>query len=579
VEPCRRLGAYPERLTDRLDHWALHAPGRTFLAERDLHGRWRRISYSAFRRQSCAAARWLLAAGLSAERPLAILSGNDIEHAILAVGAMYAGIPYAPVSPAYSLISSDFCRLRHVFELLTPGMIFAADGDAYGRAIEAAAPPDAMLVVARNSPHPRTLRFADAISASADGPLPRVGPDHIAKILFTSGSTNVPKGVITTHRMLASNQEMLRTVFPFFAREPLAVCDWLPWNHTFGGSHNFGLVLYNGGSMYLDAGRPVEGLFEQSVANLREIAPTVYFNVPKGYEMLVRHLRCDAALRTRFFSRLRMMFYAGAGLSPYLWDELEQFARETRGHSVPILTGLGATETAPFAMCASPSTAGAGVVGLPVPGVRLKLVPVAGKLEARFRGPNVTPGYWRQPDLTAAAFDDDGYYRMGDGVRAIDPADPGRGFLFDGRLSEDFKLSTGTWVSVGPLRAGFLRHCAPLVHDVVIAGHDRDEVTALIFLDPRQNSCLSEPAHIALERLLGTFAASNPGSSMRIARALVMEEPPSLDAGELTDKGSVNQAAVLARRFADVKRLYATPCSADVICAAPLRAARAGVTE
>jgi DNA-binding GntR family transcriptional regulator len=370
--------------------------------------------------------------------------------------------------------------------------------------------------------------------------------------------------------MLASNQQMLCTVFPFFAEEPPVICDWLPWNHTFGGSHNFGLVLYNGGSMYLDAGRPLEGAFDATVANLHEIAPTVYFNVPKGFEMLAPHLRRSAELRERFFSRLRMMFYAGAGLSQHVWDELDRLSLETRGGRIPMLTGLGATETAPFAMCASAENTTAGVVGLPVPGVSLKLAPVGGKLEARFRGPNVTPGYWRQPELTAAAFDDEGYYRMGDGLRFLDPADAGRGFLFDGRLSEDFKLSTGTWVSVGPLRTRFLLHAAPLVRDVAIAGHDRGEVTALIFPDPAQYRRLESTggARAALEKLLASFGALNPGSSMRIERAIVLEDAPSFDAGEWTEKGTVNQGAVLRRRADVVERLYRTPYAADVIRAA-----------
>ena len=467
VEPQCELGAYPERLTDSLDDWSERVPRRTFLAQRDDRGGWRCLGYAEFRRRALAAAHWLLGAGLSAERPVAILSGNDLEHAILAMAAMYAGIPYAPISPAYSLISSDFGRLRQVFELLTPGLVFAADGAVFARAIEAVVPPGATLVATKNPPrHRRALAFSE-IAEAARQALPQVTADGVAKVLFTSGSTGVPKGVITTHRMLASNQQMLRQVFPFFAEEPLTVCDWLPWNHTFGGSHNFGLVLYNGGTMYIDGGRPVEGLFDETVANLRDIAPTVYFNVPRGYEMLGPHLRRDGALRERFFSRLRMMFYAAAGLSQQVWDELEALAFETCGRRIPMLTGLGATETAPFALCAGAENKRAGVVGLPVPGVRLKLAPAGGKLEARVKGPNVTPGYWRQPELTAAAFDDEGYYRLGDGLRFLDPSDASHGFLFDGRLAEDFKLSTGNWVSVGPLRLQFLLHFAPYVQDVV----------------------------------------------------------------------------------------------------------------
>ena len=572
------LGEYPPRLTDCLDFWAKEAPGRTFLAQRSQTRAWRRIDYAGFRRRALAVARWLVRAGFDRERPVAILSGNDLEHAILAFGSMYAGIPYAPISPAYSLVSSDLKRLRQCFDLLTPGLVFASDGALFGRAIESVVAPGTVLVVTRNPPRTRPAGDFEEISAVdaefAEPELPVVPADCLAKVLFTSGSTGVPKGVITTHRMLSSNQQMLRTVFPFLADEPPTICDWLPWNHTFGGSHNLGLALYNGGTMYIDGGRPMNGEFEETAANLREIAPTAHFNVPKGYEMLAAVLRHDQDLRDRFFSRLRMMFYAAAGLSQQTWDELERMALETRGCRVPMVTGLGATETAPFAMCASTENRRAGVVGLPVPGVRLKLAPAGGKLEARIQGPNVTPGYWRQPELTRRAFDEDGYYRMGDGLRFADPADANRGFLYDGRLSEDFKLSTGTWVSVGPLRIDFLLHFAPYVRDVVIAGHDRDEVTALIFPDTEQYQRLQlgGRASETLERLLQTFAIASTGSSTRIERAIVLQDPPSLDAGELTDKGTVNQRAVLERRAAMVDRLYAFPLVNEIISAMPRKA-------
>jgi feruloyl-CoA synthase len=365
--------------------------------------------------------------------------------------------------------------------------------------------------------------------------------------------------------MLCSNQEMLRTVFRFFAEEPPVICDWLPWHHTFGGSHNMGLVLYNGGSLYLDAGKPMTGLFEESLRNLREIAPTVYFNVPKGYELLAGHLAADDAFREHFFSRLRMAFFAAAGLPQHIWDAFDELAIRTVGGRVPMLTGLGSTETAPFAICASRFNRRSGVVGIPVPGVDLKLAPVNGKLEARVRGPNVTPGFWGEPQLTSAAFDEEGYYQMGDALAFIDPARPEAGFLFDGRIAEDFKLSTGTWVSVGPLRARFILHAAPWVKDVVIAGHDRDEVTALIFPD-LERLAGADPRGI-FENLLREFARGSTGSSHRIVRAVVLAEAPSLDAGEVTDKGSVNQAAVLKRRAALVEQLYENPVPPAVIVA------------
>jgi feruloyl-CoA synthase len=566
IEPRLELGPYPPRLTDCLDHWAQRAPDRIFLADRTAAGEWRTITYAEMQHRARAVARWLLNAGLSAERPVAILSGNDLGHAVLALGAMYAGIPYSPISPGYSLLSSDFNRLRRVFELLNPGFVFVNDGAQYARAIAAVVPDGTLLAVRANPPHGRTvLDFSQVTGITSDTaePLPDIDSQAVAKVLFTSGSTGVPKGVITTHAMLTSNQEMLRTVFPFFAEEPPVICDWLPWNHTFGGSHNFGIALYNGGTMYLDYGRPTESGFETTVANLREIAPTVYFNVPRGFELLAARLRCDDALRERFFSRLRMMFYAAAALTQDVWDELERLSIEATGARIPMLTGLGATETAPFALCARAENRCAGLVGLPVPGVRLKLAPVGEKLEARVKGPNVTPGYWREPHLTQQAFDEDGYYRFGDAVRFANPADPTQGLLFDGRLSEDFKLSTGVWVSVGPLRLDFLLHCAPYVKDVVIAGHGRAEIAALIFPEPEAG----QNAHATFEHMLNTFAARNPGYSTRICRAIVLDDPPSLDGGELTDKGTVNQAATLLRRAAAVERLYTEPFAEDVICA------------
>jgi len=558
VSPRRQLGAHPERITDRLDEWAARTPSRTFLAERNAAGEWSPVSYAEFRERSQRVARALLDRGLSADRFVAIVSGNSIDHALLACGAMYAGIPYAPISPAYSLVSCDLARLRHIFRLLPVGLVYAEDGREFERAIRDVVPETARLVVSRNPPSGRaTELFDDFAAAGSLADSRRAKPDSIAKILFTSGSTGIPKGVITTHRMLASNQEMLRTVFPFFAEQPPLICDWLPWHHTFGGSHNFGLVLYNGGTIYIDRGRPMPGAFDVSLRNLAEIAPTVYFNVPKGYELLVEHMAANPAFREHFFSRLQMAFYAAAGLPQHVWDAFDRLAVETLGARVPMLTGLGATETAPFALCADKANRRSGVVGLPVPGVELKLAPVNGKLEARVRGPNVTPGFWAEEALTQAAFDEEGYYRMGDSLRFIDPADPQQGFLFDGRIAEDFKLSTGTWVSVGPLRAQLILEGAPWIKDVVIAGHDRDEITALIFRE--------QGTRDTFESLLRDFARHSTGSSNRIARAIVLSEAPSLDDGEITDKGSINQAAVLRRRAALVDRLYSPPYADEVI--------------
>jgi feruloyl-CoA synthase len=408
-----------------------------------------------------------------------------------------------------------------------------------------------------------------------------VGPDTVAKILFTSGSTGVPKGVINTQRMLCSNQVQILAAMPFLGDAPPVIVDWLPWNHTFGGNHNMGLTLFNGGTLYIDEGKPLPGLFETSVRNLREIAPTVYFNVPKGYEMLVPYLRAEPKLRDTFFSKLQMTFYAAAGLSQYVWDSLDEQAVAACGARILMITGLGATETAPYAIGANWETGRSGHIGVPAPGLDLKLVPAADKLEARVRGPNVFPGYWREPALTAACFDADGYWRMGDAVRFVDPAVPGHGLLFDGRLSEDFKLSSGTWVSVGPLRNGFMQHFAPLVRDLVIAAPDRDDITGLVF--PDLDGCralagaapdLAPDALLALpavrarfQDLLDGFARAAGGSASRITRLVLLAVPPSLDKNEMTDKGSLNQRAVLANRAAEVAALYADPPPPAVLVA------------
>jgi feruloyl-CoA synthase len=581
MQTVQPLGAYPARLTERLAHWARRAPSRTFLARRDRSGAWQRFSYAMTLARVRAIGQALLARELGPERPIAILSGNDPEHALLALAALHVGIPYAPISPAYSLLSTDHAKLRAIIDLLTPGLVFAASGRAFGRAIAAAMPADAELVLAEDLPDDRPATpFAalarTAPSAAVDAAHAATGPDSVAKILFTSGSTGLPKGVINTQRMLCSNQAMLQRVLAFLEDQPPVLVDWLPWHHTFGGNHNIGLTLVNGGTLHIDDGKPTATGIVETVRNLREIAPTVYFNVPKGFEELIPYLRQDQALRARFFSRLQLLFFAGAGMARHVWDALDELAIQTIGQRVLMLTGLGATESAPFALCCNAETTGSGVVGLPVPGVELKLVPVEGKLEARLRGPSITPGYWRQPDLTAAAFDEEGFYRMGDAVRFLDPADRAKGFAFDGRLAEDFKLSSGTWVSVGPLRARLIAGLAPLVADVVIAGPDRDCIGVLLF--PDRSACrrlapqaaeaelLRQPAvRAALEERLAALARAATGSSNRVARALVLEEPPSIDAHEVTDKGTINQRAVLARRAALVEALYATPPAAPVI--------------
>ncbi|MDB5501360.1 MAG: feruloyl-CoA synthase, partial [Tardiphaga sp.] len=488
LRPTTALGDYPVRITDCLHRWAKEAPDRVFMAERGEDGGWREVTYAQMLDAARHIASALLARGLSAERPIVILSGNSVDHALLAFGALYAGIPYAPVSPAYSLVSKDFGKLSYLMKLLTPGLVFADDADAFADAIHFNVPEGTEVVTSRGALPDRAVTMLSSLlatpeAADLDAVHDAIGPDTIAKFLLTSGSTGNPKAVINTQRMLCANQIMLRDTLAFLMDEPPVIIDWLPWNHTFGGNHNIGLTLLNGGSMYLDNGKPTPAGIAQTIRNLREISPTVYFNVPKGYESLLPYLRDDAELRQKFFSRLHAMFFSGAGLSPYVWDSLDELSVQATGARVPMLTGLGATETSPFFMCVTPTTSRSGHVGLPVPGNDAKLVPNNGKLEVRAKGPNITPGYWREPELTAKAFDDEGYYIFGDALKPVDPDDLAAGFDFDGRISEDFKLGSGTWVSVGPLRARFIDTCAPLVRDVVIAGINRDELSALVILD------------------------------------------------------------------------------------------------
>ncbi|HEY8336172.1 MAG TPA: feruloyl-CoA synthase [Tardiphaga sp.] len=584
LRPTNPLGDYPTRLTDYLHHWAKEAPDRVFMAERNASGGWREIRYEEMLQITRHIASALLTRGLSADRPIVILSGNSVDHALLAFGALYAGVPYVPVSPAYSLVSKDFGKLSYLMKLLTPGLVFVDDAEAFAGAIHANVPDDVEVVTSFGAlPDRHVTLLADLlatpVAADLDAVHDAIGPDTIAKFLLTSGSTGNPKAVINTQRMLCANQIMLRDTLAFLKDEPPVIIDWLPWNHTFGGNHNVGLTLFNGGSMYLDDGKPTPSGIAATIRNLREISPTVYFNVPKGYESLLPYLRDDAELREKFFRRLHAMFFSGAGLSPFVWDSLDALSVQQTGVRVPMLTGLGATETAPFFMCVTPLTSRSGHVGLPVPGNEAKLVPNNGKLEVRAKGPNVTPGYWREPELTAKAFDEEGYYIFGDALKPVDPDDLSAGFDFDGRISEDFKLGSGTWVSVGPLRARFIATCAPLVRDVVIAGINRDELSALVVLDldgcrlinptlPLDDlkATAADPLiRAAFQERLQTFLAGSTGSSTRITRAVLLDTPLSIDVGEITDKGSVNQRKVLEHRAALIEAIYAGAEDAKVI--------------
>ena len=586
------LGEFPQRLTDRFAHWAAHAPDRTLVARRapDIgqgRGDWQRISFAQMLQRARAVGQALVDRGLSAERPVAILSDNDLEHFTLMMGAMWAGVPFVPVSPAYSLLSQDFGKLRHILGVTTPGLVFAS-GAAYGRAIVAVVPSETEVVLSgegREGGHQGGLEgravtpFAALLGptpgAGIDAAHARVGPDSIVKFLFTSGSTKDPKGVINTHRMMCSNLQMATQAMAFLAEEPPVLVDWLPWNHTFGGNQNIGISLYNGGSLYIDEGKPTPKGMAETLRNLREVAPTVYFNVPKGFEEISLAMERDEVLRKNLFSRVQAFMFAGAGLSQAVWDRLDQQGEQTVGERIPVITGLGMTETAPSCTFALTAAVRSGHIGLPNPGVEVKLVPMheeaEGKTEIRFRGPNVTPGYWRAAQQTAEAFDEEGFYRTGDAVKFVDPQEPQRGLMFDGRIAEDFKLSTGTFVSVGPLRAEIIAAGDPLVQDAVVAGINRDEIGLLVFarvdeararfglaVSLTQAEVFGQPrVREFFQTMLDQLWAAGTGSANRPARALVMVEPPLIDRGEITDKGSINQRAVLAHRAALVERLYA----------------------
>ena len=564
------------RLTDKLSFWAQKAPDRVFLAQRNQEGGWRTVTYRQAHEEVRHLAASLLHHNLSRERPLVVLSGNDIEQGLLSLAAQLVGVPFVPVSPAYSLISTDYDKLRMIVTKIKPGMIFVSHAGPFSKAVTATVPTDIQIVATSGQLADRdVLSYASLaatpITKAVDQHAQDVGPETIAKILFTSGSTGMPKGVINTQKMLCANQAMLSHSLAFAGTEPPVLVDWLPWHHTFGGNHNFGFVLYNGGSLYIDEGKPTPAGIAATAQNLSEISPTVYFNVPKGYEELLPQLRANPALRQRFFEKLHLTFYAGAGLPPHVAKALDDLAIETVGKKILMVTSLGSTETAPASLFCTKQTAKPGVVGVPLPAVELKLVPSAGKLEVRVRGPNVTPGYWKEPDLTAKAFDDEGFYCIGDALKFSIPGEPNGGFIFDGRISEDFKLATGTWVSVGPLRGQLIAHLAPFVKDAVIAGHDRDDIMALLVPEPdaikqflaHDGQGMSDQALLVhprlvneLARQLSQLALQSTGSSTRVTRVAFLTEPLSIDANEMTDKGSINQRAVLARRAHLVEALY-----------------------
>jgi feruloyl-CoA synthase len=561
---------------DWLEHWARQTPDRIFLGERSsVDAPWTTVSYRDALLQVRSVAAWILAQGLSAEHPLVVLSDNSIDHALLTLAAMHVGVPAAAISPAYSLVSKDFDKLRSMIGLLDPGAIYVSGLKPFAPALAAIKPLHSATIVSGDADGTEAILFrqvaATPETAAVAKAFAAVGPDTIAKFLFTSGSTGTPKAVINTQRMLTSSQQAKAQTWSFLegASDELVILDWLPWSHTFGANHNFNLVLRNGGTLYIDGGKPAPGLFADSLANLRSVMPTVYFNVPRGFDMLIAALREDEDLRRRFFGEVKFAFYAGAALPQNLWDAMEDLSVKTTGRALPMVSAWGSTETSPLATDCHFQAERSGNIGVPIPGTELKLVPSGDKHEVRVRGPNVTPGYWKAPELTAQAFDADGFYLIGDAVKFADPDHPELGLFFDGRVAEDFKLNSGTWVSVGTLRVAGITALAPLAQDIVVTGHGGDHVRFLVF--PSIAACRvlsglpdsadvsemirSEKVRAGIAQGLAKLKAQSGGSSGHATRALLLAEPASVDGGEITDKGYINQRAVLTQRAAAVAML------------------------
>ena len=574
----QELQAYPDRLTDRFQHWATNKPNQTLFARRvkladGTLGDWRHVTYAQAWATARNIAQALINRGLNAERPVVILSENSLEHALLALGCMVAGVPFVPTSPPYSLISQDYDKLKHVLRTVTPGMVFASD-TRYAKAIAATASSDMEIVMNEGGIEGQQVTSFKALcqtpaTSQVDAAIAATGPDTIVKFLFTSGSTKMPKAVINTQRLWCANQQQMMQSMPVLAEAPLVLVDWLPWNHTFGGNHNFGMVVFHGGTMYIDDGKPTPTLMHETLRNLREIAPTVYFNVPTGFEAIALAMKTDDLLRKTLLSRVQMFFYAGAALAQPIWDSLYESQEREIGERIVMGTGLGMTESGPFGIFVTNPNVSAGDLGVPTPGLELKLVDMGGKTEVRYRGPNITPGYWRNEEETNGAFDDEGFFCTGDAVKWIDETDVHLGLKFDGRIAEDFKLATGTFVSVGPLRGKIIATGAPYVQDVVLTGINLKEVGAMVFPTPavRALSGLAADAPLAdvlgsapvlahFQNLINELSKTATGSANRIARMCLLSEPPTIDKGEITDKGSINQRSVLTHRADTVAALH-----------------------
>jgi feruloyl-CoA synthase len=578
LEAEQALAPYPNTITERFIHWANTIPDATMFAQRKVLdngqlGEWDRISYQQALQSAKHIGQALLNRGLNSERPVLILSENSLDHALMALACIYVGIPYCPTSPAYSTISQDFEKLHHIIKTLTPGLVFAVDGDKYQKAISNAVSSDTEVVLSKGNVSRPFSKFSELlatpISSDVDEAQRNTGPQTIVKFLFTSGSTKQPKAVINTQKMWCANQQQMAQSMPVLANEHLTLVDWLPWNHTFGGNHNFGMVIYNGGTLYIDDGKPTPALIHETLRNLREISPTVYFNVPSGFESIANNMKTDDVLRKTLLAKVKMFFFAGASLAQPIWDSLFESAEKEVGERIVMGTGLGMTESGPFAIFVTNPDVREGDLGVPTAGLTLKLVPSGDKTEVRYKGPNITEGYWRSPQETLDAFDEEGFFCTGDAVKWIDEQNPHLGLKFDGRTAEDFKLSTGTFVSVGPLRAKIINLGAPYVQDAVITGLNQKEVGAMIFTNNKIRQLAQVDSHAPLseiyahpgvisffQNVIDQLGKQATGSATKIARAILLEEPASIDKGEITDKGSINQRAVLKHRDALVKSLH-----------------------
>ncbi len=561
------LSGFLPTLADYLDHWADKTPEQTWIARRKDGGDWQRISYGAARDKAKAIGAALLGMGLGPDRPLLILSENSLEHALLGAACFYVGIPYAPVSPAYSLVSKDHAKLKDITSTLKPGAFYADDGAAFAPALSSVG-ADANQIISLVNAAEGTVSFDQLLTADPSPAVTaraKISAQTVVKYLFTSGSTGAPKAVINTNGMICAMEAKVRDCYRFLTKKPPVVLDWAPWNHTAGGNKVSYLVLTNGGTFYIDDGRPVPGKFAETLRNLREVNCTWYFNVPVGWDLLIEELEQDEGLAQAFFKDLGMMFYAGAGMAQKTWDRLRAISRKAKGHEVLLATGLGATETAPFALACTDVQDRSGNIGVPALGLKLKLVPNGGKLEARLKGPTITPGYYGDPAKTAEAFDDEGFYCLGDALRPADPDDFAKGFIFDGRIAENFKLNTGTWVAVGAVRAGLVDALDGLVKDAVIVGENEPQLGALLIPSDAALAMPKDALNAALTEKLTAAAKAATGSAARVRRAVLLTQAPSFDKGETTEKGSLNQRALRSNHAALVADLYADAAGSIIV--------------